>query len=381
MRLAEFISTNVEPILSEWETFARDIWPEGADLDVAELRDHAGDILRATIADMQTYQSAHEQSQKSKGLSDDDEPGSRLDSASDLHGLGRVRSGFDLMAVVAEYRALRASVIRLWAESDRDPDAKDLQDLTRFNESMDQSLAQAVRSFTEEVERSRRMFLGILGHDLRNPLNAMSLIAQSMSRAHLDDGSRSMMAQFSQSAAAMSRMIKDLLDFTQAGLGAGMPLTPASLDLKNLCEEVVGEMRAAHPSRRFLFSHQGDLRGTWDGGRLRQVISNLLANAVQHGTATGLVALNVSDEGPTIHLGIHNEGPPIPASALPTIFEPFVQSTSAQPQAQRRSGSIGLGLYIAREVVKAHGGSIEVQSTDQGGTTFTVRLPRESAGG
>jgi signal transduction histidine kinase len=209
----------------------------------------------------------------------------------------------------------------------------------------------------------------------------MSLIAESMSRAHLNGESRSMMAQFSQSAAAMSRMIKDLLDFTQAGLGAGMPLTPTSLDLKNLCQEVVGEMRAADPSRRFLFSHRGDLRGSWDAGRLRQVISNLLGNAVQHGTATGPVTLSVSDEGSTIAMAIHNEGPPIPATALPTIFEPFVQSTSAQPQAQRRSGSIGLGLYIAREVVKAHGGSIEVESTEHGGTTFTVRLPRQGAGG
>ena len=176
MRLADFILANVEPILAEWEAFARGIWP-GAKTDPLTLRDHAEDILRATARDMKSAQTTAQQSDKSKGEGDAGAGSESLDGASDVHAVGRVASGFDLLAVVAEYRALRASVIRLWRESSPDPDRRDLDDLTRFNESIDQSLTEAVRSYTERVDRSRQMFLAILGHDLRNPLNSVTMSA------------------------------------------------------------------------------------------------------------------------------------------------------------------------------------------------------------
>jgi hypothetical protein len=142
MRLADFILANVEPILAEWETFARGIWP-GAAADPATLRDHAEDILRATARDMKSAQTAARQSDKSQGEDRGGEGSARLEEASAVHAVVRVASGFDLLLVVAEYRALRASVIRLWQESGREPDRHDLADLTRFNESIDQSLAKA----------------------------------------------------------------------------------------------------------------------------------------------------------------------------------------------------------------------------------------------
>src|SRR3954449_1985749 len=180
MRLADFILSNVEPILVEWEAFARSVSP-GATMNKLALRDHAADILRATARDMMSAQSATQQSDKSKGHGDAGQKSDRLDEASDVHAVGRVDSGFDLMEVVSEYRALRASVIRLWHESGPDPDARDLKDVTRFDESIDQSLTEAVRSYTTRVDRSRQMFLAILGHDLRNPLNAMLMSAQGLS--------------------------------------------------------------------------------------------------------------------------------------------------------------------------------------------------------
>jgi len=131
----------------------------------------------------------------------------------------------------------------------------------------------------------------------------------------------------------------------------------------------------------FQLEPRGDLKGTWDGARLRQVISNLLGNAVQHGRGSGEVKLVIRDEGPAIHLSVHNDGAPIPRDALPTIFEPLVQGGSPELRAQRRPGSLGLGLYIAREVVNAHGGSIDVESTQEMGTTFSVLLPRQAAAG
>ena len=155
MRLADFILANVEPILVEWESFARGIWPKGATAEPAEVRDEAEDILRETAVDMKAQQTSAQQAEKSKGAGSPSDDSGGLTRASSAHGAGRVASGFDLWAVVAEYRALRASVLRLWRESGPDPDLRDLDDLTRFNESMDQSLTHAIRGYAERVERDR----------------------------------------------------------------------------------------------------------------------------------------------------------------------------------------------------------------------------------
>ncbi|HEX8521566.1 MAG TPA: HAMP domain-containing sensor histidine kinase [Tepidisphaeraceae bacterium] len=383
MRLADFILENIELILVEWEAFARSVWP-GGEMDPLELRDHAKDILAATAWDMKSAQTTLQQSNKSRGQAGESDAGAgagaasaRIDGASDVHAVGRVRSGFDLMAVIAEYRALRASVIRLWRESRPSPDLRDLEDLTRFNESIDQSLTEAVRSYTHRMDRSRQMFLAILGHDLRNPLNSTMMSAEVLGQtATLDEGSKEMVSQISSSAAAMARLISDLLVFTGAGLGAAMPLSPAAMDLKPLCEEVVDEMRAVYPGRVLRFQPQGDLTGRWDAARLRQVVSNLLGNAVEHGGGSGPVELTVSAAGGDVQVRCHNGGPPIPPQSLPTIFDPLVRGATDEVQKQRRPGSIGLGLYIVREVVAAHGGDIRVRSTTEAGTEFTIRLPR-----
>ena len=155
MRLADFILANVEPILVEWESFARGIWPKGATAEPAEVRDEAEDILRETAVDMKAHQTSAQQAEKSKGAGSPSDDSGGLTRASSSHGAGRVASGFDLWAVVAEYRALRASVLRLWRESGPDTDLRDLDDLTRFNESMDQSLTHAIRGYAERVERDR----------------------------------------------------------------------------------------------------------------------------------------------------------------------------------------------------------------------------------
>ena len=376
MRLADFILANLEPILVEWEAFACGIWP-GPERDPGELRDHAADILRATAWDMKSAQTASQQSDKSKGEGQAGRDSRRVDGASDVHAVGRVRSGFDLMAVVAEYRALRASVIRLWRESGPTPDESDLSDITRFNESIDQSLTEAVRSYTKRVDESRQMFLAILGHDLRSPLNSMVLSAQLLSlEGKLDAESSRLVSQISTGAGVMTRMISDLLDFTGTGLGAARPVAPSAMDAGEPCREVVDEVRAANPTRTVNWKPEGDLTGTWDAARLRQVVSNLLGNAIQHGGADGPVGLAARADNGDVVLAVHNGGPPIPAEALGTIFEPLVRGAALEAPEQRRPGSIGLGLYIAREVVAAHGGTIDVKSSADAGTTFSVRLPR-----
>jgi signal transduction histidine kinase len=381
MRLAEFIVANTEPILAEWEAFARSLLP-GAKMTVLDLRDHAESILRATARDMQSAQSLQQQASKSKGHGGAGGAESdAIDDASSLHGVGRVGSGFHITDVVSEYRALRASVLRLWRQSLPQPDVNDIDDITRFDESMDQSLAEAVSSYSKRVDQSRQMFLAILSHDLRNPLNCIRMAAQLVSREKDDPDSVEALALIETSTEAVTRLISDLVDFTLSGLGRTMPLTRGPVDLVRLCREVVEAYRTTNPGRTLRFHSDGDITGVWDAGRLRQVISNLMGNAIQHGSPEGPVELSVALEGSTpeestVVLRVHNEGAPIPPDLLPTLFDPLVRYATRESAARRRPGSIGLGLYIVREIVVAKGGTVEVASTAQEGTTFTVRIPR-----
>jgi signal transduction histidine kinase len=140
------------------------------------------------------------------------------------------------------------------------------------------------------------------------------------------------------------------------------------------------EMRAAHPACTLRCESRGDLTGEWDPARLRQLISNLLGNAAQHGGETCRAEVSTRADGPdAVVLAVRNDGPPIPPESLPTIFDPLVRGP--KPETRRRAGSIGLGLHIAREIVTAHGGTIAVTSSAEAGTTFTVRLPRRRSGG
>ena len=375
MRLAEFILTNTEPILLEWEAFARGIQP-GSKMEPLALRDHAGEILRATVRDMASAQSAAQQSDKSRGRRPHGDESAELNGASELHAAGRLGSGFDLMEVISEYRALRASVLRLWRDSAPALHECDVGDVTRFNESIDQSLSKAASSYTKRVDQSRDMFLAILSHDLRNPLNSIAMTVKLL--PDLDERDEETIdgiaSQISTSAGVMGRMISDLLDYTRTRLGAGMPVSAAHMDMGGLCRELFNEFRAAHPDRQIRFRSDGDLNGHWDGDRVRQAVSNLMGNAIQHGDDP--VDLVLKGEASEVVVVIHNGGPPIPPGELPQIFDPLVRGSSAEHPKRNRPGSIGLGLYIAREVARSHGGRIDVTSTLEAGTAFTVRLPR-----
>ena len=277
MRLAEFIIANIGPILAEWVAFARSLAP-GKKMTKLALRDDAKQILLATARDMQVSQSLPQQASKSKGHGGaGGAQSAQLDNASAEHGLERVGSGFDIMEVVSEYRALRASVLRLWREVLTQPDFADIDDTTRFNESMDQSLAQAVDSYTTRVDQSRRMFLAILSHDLRNPLTCIRMAALLVSRtANENPKSAYALSQIETNTDAIRRLIDDLIDFASTGLGSTMPLILGPVDLEKLCREVVDASRTAHPGRTLRLNSAGDLTGDWDAARLRQVVSNLM---------------------------------------------------------------------------------------------------------
>jgi signal transduction histidine kinase len=376
VRLSEFILANREPILAEWEVFARSI-SAGANMTTLALRDHADEILLATARDMESAQSSEQRSSKSKGRHVDmDAP---LNGASDLHATGRLGDGFNLLEVVSEYRALRASVLQLWRDSDPAAHERDVDDLTRYNESIDQSLSKAVSSYTKRVDQSRDMFLAILSHDLRNPLNSIAVSAQLLPHLDpLDPESIERTTQITASTTVMARMISDLLDYTRTRLGAGMPVNPRPMDLANLGQELFNEFRSAHPKREFRFHPDGDLKGDWDSDRLRQAVSNLMGNAVQHGAEDAPVRLMIKGETSRAIIKVQNGGPPILPGELPHIFEPLIRGSGTGTLRKNRPGSIGMGLYIAREIAKSHGGSIDVVSNEETGTTFTIHLPRHA---
>lgn len=376
MRLADFIVSNIEFILAEWEAFAGSL-PPGSKMTKLALRNASKKILLAAAQDMQTHQSPAQQVSKSKGHGGtDSEASNRLNHASQFHGSERAGSGFNIMEVVAEYRALRATVLRLWSKSQPQPDPNDIDDIIRFNEAIDQSLNEAIDSYTKRVEYSRLMFLAILGHDLRSPVGSINGAAQVARTTNEDSRAVKALSMIERNTKTMARLIGDLIDFASTGLGSAMPVTLSSFNLEDLGREVFEEFCFAYPQRTLRFHADGDLTGDWDAARLRQVLCNLMSNALQHGVTEEPVKLSIVSQESTVVLSMQNGGPPIPSEILTTIFDPLMRYVQLESSQQKASKSIGLGLYIAQEIVLAHGGTIAVDSTVQDGTTFTVRLPR-----
>ena len=366
MQLSQFIRDNHESILAEWEAFARTLLPASGGMSKAGLRDHAKEILDAVVRDMESLQSVSETSVKAQGH----KAAGRLGALGELHALLRIDSGFTLSQVVAEYRALRASVFRLCAKSRLDPVG-----VLRFNESIDEALAEAVDRYAEKTSRYRDQLIGIVSHDLRNPLGGILLGATALSRAEvLDDKSARIASRIQNSARRMVRIVGDLLDLTRGRLGGEIPIVRAPADVGAICENVISELEGGHPNAVIRYEAEGDLRGEWDGDRLAQVFSNLVGNALQHGDTTRPISVQARADGEHVIVVVHNEGPAIAAGARASVFEPMARGQ----EAGRTSTGLGLGLYIAKELVTAHGGQIDVASAEPHGTTFTVRLPRRA---
>jgi signal transduction histidine kinase len=379
MTLAQFINANTGAILAEWEAFALTLEPAAETMTALALRDHAKQILLAMARDIEAAQTATQQSDKSKGWA----PVLKgKETAAATHGALRHLVGFDLRQLTAEYRALRASVIKLWREHLSTHEDPMLTEMTRFNEAVDQALAESVARYSDEVGNSRDTFLAILGHDLRSPLSAVSMSAHYLAiPGKVAPEELRAVLRIRQSVLTMNLMIRDLLEYTRTRLGKGIPVAPIFCDIGHTCEAAHDEVQAAHPDFVFDLEMSGDLRAEIDPPRLGQVLSNLLNNAVQHGAKGSPIALVARGMDDVVVIEVTNLGPPIPADALQVIFNPLVQlrdegSAAADPV----STSLGLGLFIAREIVTAHGGSLRVESSGLDGTVFTVELPRKFKG-
>jgi signal transduction histidine kinase len=374
VRLADFIETNAEAILAEWVAFAATSGTAGKAMDLPALRDHAGEMLKTIVTDLRTPQTKAEQTEKSKGNSDTGPE--TADTPAEVHGAGRAASGFSLAEMVSEYRALRASVIRLWTKQCGTLTGADLEDLMRFNEAIDQSTAESITRFTQDLDQSKEMFIAVLGHDLRAPLGAVSMASQFMlDTGELKEPHLTLTTRILRSARRMNRMVGDLLDFTRSRLGSGVPIARRKMDVAVVARHAVEEMSDAEPASVIKLDTSGDLLGKWDSERISQLLSNMLANAVQHGTAEAPISVTVAGDTEGVVLRVHNRGPAIPASDLPGLFNPLKRLAPGEA-ATSNSHNLGLGLYIAERIVTAHGGTIDVESSAAAGTSFTVRLPR-----
>ncbi len=230
--------------------------------------------------------------------------------------------------------------------------------------------AEEARRELEALAEFREMFIGMLGHDLRSPLGAIVISAGVLLRRdHLDENDAEAVARIIRNSHRMSRMIGQLLDLTRARLGGGLPIEPKPSDLREVLQNVVDELEV--PIQLEL---EGELTGTWDEDRLAQVVSNLARNAVEHATPGTAVIVKGRVEGAGVVVEISNLGDPIPADVLPFIFEPFRRARQREKSA---SGNLGLGLYIAHQLVLSHGGTLDAKSAD-GTTTFVMRLPRHA---
>lgn len=375
MRLADFIFSHREPILEEWVAFARTCLPVANRMDLAALRDHASEMLEAIVADLNTTQSKLEQSDKSEGKSDAKPDSVAPDTAAQSHGAERAESGFDVEQMVAEYRALRASVIRLWVEKAGELALHDIEDLMRFNEAIDQALAESTARYTRNRNNSKEMFIAMLSHDLRTPLGAIITSAHAMASAKAGPETITKTASLIlNSGQRMNALVDDLLDFTRSRLGDGIPIVRDDMDMETVCRQTVEELAALHPHRVLNFEASGVLQGMWDRARVSQALSNVIGNAVQHGAADSPINVMVRGEADEVALIVHNWGLVIPVSQLDKIFDPMHRVIAANSVAP--SSNLGLGLYIAERIVDSHGGKIGVESSDEKGTIFTIRLPR-----
>lgn len=372
MRLSDFIAQNMEPILEAWEDFARTVDTPMPDLDATGLRNHAEAILRTVALDMASPQTAVEQYQKSRGL----QVPSPVETAAQVHAVSRLDAGFTLDQVVAEYRALRATVLRLWLAPQMSGESHAVDDMVRFNEAIDQALGESITSYGIAVETTRKLILGVLGHDLRTPLTAALLGAEMLSRqGQLAERDRRIANQIATSVGRSRQIVTDLLDLAKANLGSGIPIQKENVDLSEVCHSLVEELRVSRPEITVVLQEGNRALGQFDATRMGQVFSNLIANAFHHGDHAKPITVTLSESPTAVEFSVHNWGKPIPADVLPYLFDPKGRYSRLTSEHHEASGGLGLGLFIVGEIVARHGGSIDVDSSPQAGTVFRVLLP------
>jgi signal transduction histidine kinase len=372
--LSDFIAANNALIVDECEAFARSLGPAAEDMDRSDLRDHIGQILVTIAADMKVPQTEWQRSEKSKGHAP--VVHGAPDPAAETHGGLRAASGFDISQTAAEYRALRASVIRLWLGTLPKLGPAQVEELTRFNEAMDQALAETLLQFATAAAASRNLFLGVLSHELRTPLGTIVGSAETLlhmttpQHPQLRDAS----SRILRGGRRIASILDDLLDYVQSGTNGGIRVNPEDVRMDELCMRIARDVEAAFPGSRIDLAQDGDMLGCWDEQRVAQALSNLMSNAIKYGAAHAPIGVTLDGSAPDhVVVAVHNQGDAIAHEKLESLFQPLVRGQVDDPTGI----SLGLGLFIVREIAGAHGGTVGVDSSAHG-TTFTFRLPRSA---
>lgn len=344
--------------------------PQANRLDRPRLIDHIPEILDVLIRGLERRTGeTGEESGRSVGVS----------APAERHAQLRILHGYSLAEALRELSHLRCALIELRFEEGVVLEAEEILMLhSTIDEMMGLGAVEVERMSrvaAEEEIAFRDYFMAILGHDLRNPLNS---IVFSVATLMKDDDAASprtkALRRISAATERIGHMLDDLMDLSRSRLGGGLPLNVCPTNMGVVCAGVVEEFEGARQTVPLVLETRGDLDGLWDSHRLMQLVSNLVGNAIEFSTPGAPVRVSAEDSGPAVLVRVHNEGRPIPSDVLPTLFDPFRQGS--QEGRERRGVGLGLGLFIAQQIARAHGGSIKVESEEGSGTTFTARLPR-----
>ena len=376
MKLSSFIETHQQEILEAWESDAFRPVPRPSAVSFAPLRDHLGELLSAIARDLESGGPGSDGPEATQERA----AWINVKAVAEKHGAHRQNQGIPLKQMVPEFPALRLSVTRLWLRTLTSVTQRDLDDLIRFDEALDLSLTLSISEFMDRLNRSRENFLGILGHDLRDPLSTIATAAKLMLEEGFDQSTMPDLAgRIVRTAERMHQLIVDLLDFTRTRVAGSMPIQRRETDLTRTVQNVADEFASSHPDRPVHIHVSGDMSGRWDETRMSQAIGNLLANAVHHGAQDKPIEVSASADEREVAITVHNEGPPIPKERRSRLFEPW-NPTEPRGDQGRGTSHIGLGLYIANAIVSGHEGRIDVDSSSERGTTFTIHLPRDDSG-
>ena len=372
MRFSAFIEQNLDAITAEWEAFARTLLPTAKSMSDLALRDHSREILLAIVKDMETSQTEDERSSKSKQMAAASSPA----TVAAAHGALRHLAGFDLAQLVGEFRAMRASVLSSWRRTaGTSAIGPAIEEIARFNEAIDQALTESVHRYADDVTT----FLLVVGHDLQSPLQSIQGSSELLTVSEVEQETRQeVLRRIGRSSKLMGHLISDLIEYARSRLTRGIAIERSPCDLRDACDEAVDVMRGIYPQQDFAKQLSGDLRIHADPPRIQQVLLNMLSNAVLHGDRNSVVSLNARGETDAVVLTVVNFGRPVPDDVLQMLFEPLVHMPQGKAEPNRPPyTSLGLGLFIVREIVRGHDGTIAVESSPTTGTTFTIRLPRK----
>lgn len=363
MRLADFLDAGREQIMVEAAAFAKTL-PTLSDANDHTLRDHFSESLDAIASDLRTSQSRTEAIDKSEGRG----PKELNTTAAEDHGEARANSGLTSSQLLSEYRALRSSVLRLWMDKYK-PSGESLNDIMRFNEAIDQAVAESMLQYERQVEQWRHIFLGVIGHDLRTPLNAISLTSDFL-RLKAPAELKKQVDVLAKAIKRIGAMLDSLLDFSNSRIGSELTLNLAESDLaKEIAEEVI-IVSAAFPRAEIRLDAAQHTSGVFDVSRVREAVTNLVSNAVQHGNSA-LVEVAVRNDEENFYVKVRNGGH-IAEEKRAGIFQPM--KSGGDYKTGHRT-NLGLGLFICKQIVSAHKGEIHVTS-NEGFVEFIMSLPR-----